>query len=149
MPKLVLFAACEKALIDQQTNVVSLMSLLENINVQIPVGADVASNATIPMSWAAATILQPLPEDVGKTFEQRTVFVNNIGVTRLESPIAPFTFKSDLHRIVSNIMGMPIGSAGSHLVKCLLREKGANDWTEMGTYPIQVKWVSVVPPTIH
>lgn len=150
MPRLVLFAVCEKAVIDQQTNVVSLLSLLENINVQIPAGSIVPANAAIPITWATATILQLLPEDTGKTFEQRTAFVNNVGMTQIETPIAPFQFKpaAIFHRIVSTIVGMPIGSAGLQSVKCLLREKGTTNWTEIGSYPIQINWTSVVPPTI-
>ena len=45
MPKLLLFAACEKTIIDQQTGVVSLLSLLQNINVPMIPGAPVPANA--------------------------------------------------------------------------------------------------------
>ncbi len=149
MPRLVLFAACEKALIDQQTNVISLMSLLQVINVQIPPGTVVPSNAAIPMQWATVSIFQPTPDDKDKTYEHRTTLVNNTGVTQLESPISPFELKSEFHRVIGQINGMPIGSAGPHQLKCLIREKGAADWTEVGNYPIAMKWVSVVSPTIH
>ena len=149
MPRLVLFAACEKAFVDQQTNVLSLMSLLQDINVQIPPGTIVASNAAIPMHWAVVSMFQPTPEDKGKTYEHRTTLIDNAGAMKLETPISPFELKTDPHRIIGQINGMPIGSEGAHEVNCLIREKGASDWKEIASYPIAVKWVAVVNPTIH
>jgi hypothetical protein len=148
MPRLVLFAACEKAIVDQTTNVISLMSLLQDINVQLPPGVVPPSNAAIPMNWMIVSVWQQLPEDKGKLFEQRSTLVNHSGVTQMETPVAAFEIKTEFHRVFNQVMGLQIGEAGSRLVKCFLREKG-KDWTEMGTYPISVKWVSTAPRIIQ
>ncbi len=149
MPRLVLFAACEEAFVDQQTNVLSLMSCLQDINVQIPPGTVVASNAAVPMQWAIVSLFHPTPEDKGKVYEQRSALIDNLGATKLETPVLPFELKAAPHRIIGQINGMPIGSAGPHEIKCLIREKGTTEWNEVGSYPIAVKWVAVVNPTVH
>jgi hypothetical protein len=145
MPKLVLFAACEKAIVDQQTNVFSLLSLLENVNVQLIPGAVLPPNAIVPMSWAAVSIFERTPNDDGKTFEQRTAVFDSAGALVIQTPISPFEFKrdSDFHRIINNINGMPVGNAGRVSVKCYLRAKGG-EWEEIATYPIYIKWQSTV-----
>jgi hypothetical protein len=149
MPRLVLFAACEKAIVDQTTNVISLMSLLQDINVQIPPGVTPPSNAAIPMPWTIVSVWHQTPDDQNKTFEQRSTLVTHSGVTQMETPIAVFEMKTDSHRIFNQVLGLQIGLAGSRLVKCFLREKGAPNWTEVGTYPFSVKWVSTVRPVVQ
>jgi hypothetical protein len=150
MPRLLLFAACEKVIIDQQTNVLSLMSLLQDINVQIPPGAPLPpSNAIIPMQWTTVSIFLPESEDSGKQFEQRVTLVSSSNVQLLQSPAAPFALTGP-HRIISQVNGMPIGNAGLLTLKCHLREQGANVWQEIGDgYPINVKWLSSPSTIVH
>jgi hypothetical protein len=148
MPKLVLYAACEKIIIDQN-NLISLMSLLQDINVQVRPGIIVPVAASAPMQWTIVSIWQQQTEDQGKTFEQRSGFVSNSGQTLLETPIAVFELKTPIHRIVSQIVGMPVGIEGKHSIMGWLREKGATEWTEVGSYPIEIKWVSSLTPPIH
>jgi hypothetical protein len=143
MPKLLIFAACEKAIIDQQTKVVSLLSLLENVNVQFKPGAPPPpSNAAIPMMWAVVSIFKALPGDVGKTFEQRTTMEDGSATVLFQGPVAEFRLNQEgaSHRIISQVNGMHIGTAGARLLKCYLREKGAADWCEVANYPMSVVW---------
>jgi hypothetical protein len=149
MPKLVLFAACEKAIVDQTTNVVSLMGLLQDVNLQLPPETVVPSNLMIPMQWTVVSIWQRVLEDKGKTFEQRSQFIDNSGQLKLETPIAAFELKEEFHRVFSQVGAMSVGTAGAHQVKCMLRERGAPDWKETAAYPINIKWLSTPSPTVH
>ena len=144
MPRLLLFAACEKVIVDQQTNVISLMSLLQDVNVQIPPGAPPPPlNAIIPINWTIVSIFLPESTDGGKQFEQRAALVNAANVPLLQTPVAPFTFAGGPHRVLNQVNGMPIGYAGSLKVVCYLREKGNNVWQQIGEgYPIDIKWLS-------
>jgi len=151
MPKLLIFAACEKAIVDEQSKVVSLLSLIENINVQFKPGAPPPpSNAAIPMPWAVVSIFKATPGDVGKTFEQRMIMEDGSATVLLQSPVAEFSLKQEgaTHRIINQLNGMHIGTAGSRLLKCYLREKGAPDWREVASYPISVLW-QMTPATLQ
>jgi hypothetical protein len=149
MPRLVLFAACEKAIIDQNTNVLSLMSLLQDINVQLPPGITPPPNTAIPMSWTIVSVWQQAPADQGKTFEQRCTLVTQSGATLMETPVAGFETKTEFHRVINQVMGLHINPVGSRLVKCFMREKSSAHWAETGTYPISIKWVTTGQPVIH
>lgn len=148
MPTLALFAACEKVIIDQSTNVVSLIALLQNVNVQTPPGTVVPANLMLPMQWAALSIWQRLPEDQDKVFEQRSQLVDASGEVKLETPIAVFELKADFHRLVNQIAGMPVGTSGPHRVRCMLREQ-RSEWKEAAAYPIHIVWATVNAPTFH
>lgn len=149
--RLLLFAACEKVIVDQQSNVISLMSILQNINVQIPPSAPLPPlNAVIPMQWTAVSVFLPDPNDVGKQFEQRCILFNSQNAVLVQTPAAPFTMTNEQHRILNQVNGIPIGNAGRLTLKCFLREKGTNAWQEMGDgFPIGVKWISSGSPIIH
>ena len=150
MPRLLLFVACEKVIVDQRTNMISLMSLLQDVNVQIPPGTPFPpSNAIIPMQWTIVSIFLAEPGDSGKQFEQRSALVNSNNVTLVHTPVAPFAL-TEQYRVTSQINGMPVGNAGRLNVKCYLREKGTNAWQEIGEgYPINIKWQSSPPTIIH
>ena len=151
MPRLLLFAGCEKAIVDQRTNVVSLMSLVHEINVQIPPGAPPPpSSAIIPMQWTIVSIFLAEPGDGGKQFESRATLTKLDGTELFTTPVSLFTIQ-DQHRIFSQVNGMPIGNAGPLLVKCYLRESGVNEWREIAKgYPIVIKWQPPTPaPMVH
>ncbi len=101
------------------------------------------------MMWSAVSIFQAEPTDGGKSFEQRVAVENDKGTVLLGTPISLFNLKVGKHRIVNQVNGMPIGSAGLLLIKCYLREKGAHDWREMGSYSISIKWQTAPVSIIH
>lgn len=141
MPKLLLLAACEQAIIDLN-NTVSLMKLIDEITVQVPAGVALLPNAGIPMQWAIVAIFEQEPGDQDKKFEHYTGFISSSGDTFFQSPISLFELKTDQHRITTQVNGMPVGSVGKHHVKCYIREKGTTHWTECGSYPIKTKWAT-------
>jgi hypothetical protein len=77
-----------------------------------------------------------------KVFEHYTALVPSSNEILWQTPIALFEMKADQQRIASQNNGMPIGSTGTHRVKCYFREKGAAVWQEYGHYPITIKWAS-------
>lgn len=148
MAKLLLLAACEKAIIDLN-NTVCLMNLIEEITVQVPVGVTLPPNAGSPMQWAIVALFEQELGDENKKFEQYSAFVSSSGETFFQSPIASFEVKTEHHRITTQVNGMPVGRVGGHRVKCYIREKGTPHWAECGSYPIRIKWATSLIVTPH
>jgi len=144
MPRLLFFVACEKVIVDQRTNVISLMSLLDDVNVQIPPNAPPPpSGAVIPMQWTIVSTFLAEPGDTGKQFEQRSALVNSNETPLVQTPVALFSMTGAQHRIISQINGMPVGTAARLTLRCYFREKGTNVWQTKGEgYPINIKWQS-------
>lgn len=140
MPRLLIFAACEKAIVDQQTRVLSLISLLQDINVHIPPGTTPPPNSMIPMQWTIVASYVASLGDGDKQFEHRAALVDASGTVLLQTPVQPFNVIRP-HRIISRVNGMPIGNQGQLTVKCFVRDTDTNIWTEMDRgYPINIKW---------
>lgn len=142
MPKVLLFAACEKVIIDQETNVISLLSLVQDINVQTPPGVtSPPPNAIVPMQWSIVTIFLAEATDGGKKFEQRAVLFSPADAPVMQSAVALFEMTKQQHRIVSQVVGMPVGSSGTLFLRCFLREQGTNNWDHVGVdYPINIMY---------
>jgi len=151
MPRLLVFVACEKAIVDH-SNLLSLISLMQEVNIQIPPDATVPAEAQIaaPMPWAIVSVWGRLLSDQGKTFEQRIAMFHSDGTLVFEvpfstvdfQPTAPATALTDQHRTIGNSTVIPI-QAGTYSIKTWLREKGQSDWgDELSSYPLKVNRIN-------
>jgi len=138
MPKLQLFAPCEKVLIDQQ-NTVSLISVLQELKVQVPeTGPMPPANAKAAYKWDVLTEWARTDDDFGKRFEQRIALFDPAGKpTELSTTTAINTEKAT-NRIVATILGFPIGSLGRYTLKLWLSENGQETPQPIAEYAITV-----------
>lgn len=136
MPKLLLFAPCEKILIDQATNGVSLISVLQELHFKVPPGTQLQPNVSLPIGWTAVSLWQEEPADTGVEFEQKLV-LHDAASRQLLEQVTKFQFQRPNHRIVANIMGMPTQSRQLTLV-LYYRLAGTREWNEVASFPIEV-----------
>src|SRR5215469_13060079 len=110
MPKLLIFAPCEKVLVDEKSKTVSLIVVLQEIHYKLPPGATPQPSAAIPMNWSVISLWQQEePNDYGVEFEQRIVVENASGETVMASE-AKWKFAGRNHRIIGNVPIIPLGS---------------------------------------
>ncbi len=144
MPKLLLFAACEKVLIDKD-NIISLISLLQDLQVQVPkTESKPESDSVIPMKWDVLSIWRRTDDDEGKTYEQRIELVGPTGDVKVQVSVASFEVSSSsgFHRVIASIIGFPIGATGLYTVRLWLTEKGQQEGQPLAEYPITVVYDS-------
>lgn len=138
MPRLVFFLPCEKAIIDKETNGVSLIHIIQAINVPKPPGED----AGAAVNWAAVALWQKTPEDTDKVYEQRTNLLLPNRKETAES-IVRFDFSTfQSHRNIVRINGFPVGLPGIYTLNLFLRESGSESWTLVADYKIPVEHIS-------
>jgi hypothetical protein len=137
MPKLILFAACERVLIDQRTNSATLIGALEEMHFKLPPGSLVLpANTALPTQWAIFALWQEEPEDVGLEFEQRVTVENATGQIVIYN-IAKFNFQQKRQRVVSNVVGLPYSR--QLLLNLFCHVAGIPDWGRpLASYPIEV-----------
>jgi len=137
MPKLIFFLPCEKAIISQEDNTISLINVMQGINVPKPPIED----AGVAVSWFAVSAWQKILGDADKTYEQRTNLRLPNGKETAES-ITRFDFsKVPSHRNIVRINGFPVGQTGVYTLNLFLRELGAEQWTQVADYQITVKHI--------
>lgn len=135
MPKLLLFAPCDRIIVDEATKTLSLISILEQVEAPPIPGAE---NVAAALTWYAVAVWQKVPEDGGKTFEQRTYLVQPDGKRILEG-LSPFRMTERTHRVFARTHGFPISQTGDYLLTLTVREKDSGEeWITVAEYPIKV-----------
>ena len=137
MPKLLLFLPSQKTVLDQRDNSFTLISTIETITAQITEG-DMPANAALPLSWEISTVWYQIPEDQGKTFEQRVQLIGPDGAALLEVQ-AVFQMGFRTQRNLGVVPGFPVGQSGEHQLRLSLREANSlENWTTVAEYPILI-----------
>src|SRR5437016_2482189 len=130
MPKLLLFVPCEKVIIAND-NSVSLITLFEQLQINLPVSAKVEAGAGMPLLWSVFTFWHSEPSDEGKKFEQR-VEVSLPGNVVIKTNPSQLEFvNTNRHRVIDRIVGLPIVPAGMAYITLFLREVTEPIWQEI------------------
>jgi len=126
MPKLYVFAACEKVILDQ-AGVPSLISLFTKLKMLLPGQlADVPGNAVAPKEWAVFTSWDRLPTDEGKIFNQCLQVLYPDGKVFFENRDLKFAVKpGERQHNAVGIYGFPIGQKGDYMIRMWLEENGS------------------------
>jgi hypothetical protein len=131
-------AACERVLEDKSTNGLSIISIIEGLNFDVPPDVEIPREAAVPYAWQFVTLWQRQPEDEGREFEQRVVFIAPDGVEVGGGLAPPFTMSKSLHRTIGKHDLLPVGQSGEYLIRVQVREVGTEDWHEAGDYPLYI-----------
>jgi hypothetical protein len=112
MPRLQVFTACEKVIVDAK-GIPSLINLFQRMDVQLQ-DVPLPKDTIVPGRWAIFCSWQLSPEELGKDFIQHTR-VNKPDGTVFSEFNQPFKLESELDlqcRTYVDIHGMPIGQHG-------------------------------------
>src|SRR3989442_8764588 len=104
MPRLILFAPCEKVLMEQTLNRVCLVTILDDL--QLTLGtSEIPENAVLPLPWAIFALWKREESDAGKEFEQQCELVGPDGKRLLRGAIR-FQLERPVHRTTINFPGL-------------------------------------------
>lgn len=146
MPRLLLFAPCERVIFGQGDNSASLIVIVQQMQFQVPAGQPIPPGAGAFAHFAIFSQWQRLPADANKIFEQRlSLSIGN------ENPvfdaIAEFQMTERLHRLVANVPVMPVLHPGEYSLKLFIREKGQQNWgNPVADYPLEI--IHVAQPVV-
>jgi hypothetical protein len=139
MPRILVFAPCEKVIVSEHDNTTSIMSIIEGFTIAVPEGVEVPPDSSIPITWHVLSLWERADDDKGRNFEQHVGLELPDGRQTLDAP-STLDFQSGKlrFRAVSIVNGFPVSPAGACLLKLSLREVGQGEWQEVATYPIYI-----------
>jgi hypothetical protein len=113
MPKLLMFTACEKALIDVR-QLPSLISIFQRMQLPTP-DATLPENAISPIRWDVFALWQHTVEEVGLEYVQRVVAYKPNGDPFVESSVRfKVSHSDDLQaKNIFELFGIPINEEGT------------------------------------
>jgi hypothetical protein len=142
MLRLLFFVPCERVILEQGTNALSLISLLQRMQV---FSQTVAADAKASQIWYAVAQWQLNDvADLNAHFQQRVTLITPSGAQAIEV-FTDFEMTKDLHRTLIRFPAFPIGEAGPHDLRLELRKKGDEAWTEVASYPLAVEHGQPIP----
>ncbi|BDI33389.1 hypothetical protein CCAX7_54400 [Capsulimonas corticalis] len=144
MPRLLLFAACRKAIRDGDDNTLTAVALWSYIDVGIFEGTEILDTDVVPQEWAIISAWRTIPEDEGKDYEQKIELVGPKGDVLLEfvSPLV-LTLRSANTILRSTNFPTPQGNYELKLYLRTYSSESPGEWQIKADYPIEVTHVSV------
>jgi hypothetical protein len=152
MPKLLVFAPCEKVIISQDENNPTLIAILSSLTLE---GEEAAITealkatesdkpALVPIRWSVFALWAKEPADGTREFTQtidlespaRNIILTNRGTFAFAEGI-------DTHRLLLNLPGFPIRERGVYILRLSL------DGAAIAEYPIELKLTKPEPTTAH
>ena len=140
MPKLLAYLPCEKVVIEEESKNISVLSILETVNVTLARGAPApAQNASIGMAWAIFTLWQKEKGESGE-FESKSMFVSPAGELLAETPAAKLGFGTNTRQqVVNRMASFPVGSPGACLLKLMVKTARESDYRELASVVVTVR----------
>lgn len=131
------FAPCEKVIVDRSHGVVSLIALLDSLTPAAD-GGPLVENSVAPQVWYVLTLWRCEQAEVGNKYQQKLAMENPSGKVVFEAESEVFEMKKVQHRSINTIRGFPVGVAGLYSLRLSLRAEGTGAFEEIATYPLVV-----------
>jgi hypothetical protein len=138
MPKLLIFAPCERVILGQGDNSASLIVIVQKLQLNQLPGQKIDENAAMYARISLFTEWLKLNDDLGKDFEQRFTF-GPVGEKPPVETVAEFKMSERTNRIIGVIEALPVVAPGEYEFSVWLRQKGTN-WPDAPTasYPVEI-----------
>jgi hypothetical protein len=141
MPRLLLFGACQKVIVDRDESLISMIAILSGFKVQVPKDEEIPPDALIAVPWGIVTIWLRKPEDEGKNYEQRIEVILPSGQVH-GGIVQSFSMTLRTHQVTTKGESFPMGSPGEYLFRLSLRDVGEeNEWQIVSDYPVEIQHV--------
>jgi hypothetical protein len=135
MPKLLIFAPCEKVIIDQSNNP-SLIGVIQGLMSPLPAQTIVPKKSMGLMRWDIFTLWQREEGDGEREYVQECQLIDPDGSTTIQASIR-FKFIASTHRNIMSMYGFPLGDVGDHLLKLWLRDPSGTI-REIASFPLTI-----------
>jgi len=140
MPKLLAYLPCEKVVIEEESKNISVLSILETVNVTLARGAPIpAQNASIGMAWAIFTLWQKEKGESGE-FESKSVLVSPTGEVLAETPAAKLGFGTNTRQqVVNRMASFPVWTPGPCQLKLMVKTARDGDLRELANVVVTLR----------
>lgn len=144
MPKLLVFVPCERVILGQGDNSVSLIILIQKLQLNQTQTPPLEENGTVFARISLFAEWLKSLDDSDKTFEQKFTF-GSAGTKPIVETAMEFKMSQRTLRTIGLFEGFPVVPAGEYEFSLWLREKGA-DWPDVpvARYPVEIAHASGV-----
>ncbi len=142
MPDLLLFAPCERILIEEGSHVVSLIAVIQELRAT-DVPQPLAADALAAQRWFVLANWKRRDDDADQKFEQRVTLEGPDGKVFFDVR-TEFEMSQQFHRNVGEIGVFPIAASGDYMLRLSLGRAGQVEVKEVARYPIVLTHISTI-----
>jgi hypothetical protein len=141
MPKLLTFVPCERVILSQEDNSVSLISILTEVQASLPFPdpTTIPENASVPLRWYFFSMWWFEPGDEGRKFTQRTTLESENGKILVSGEVAVEMLpEKKSMRCVVSMPAFPVSRPGTCVARLSIRptDRTTEQWVEMAWFPV-------------
>ncbi len=149
MPEIIAFLAGRSVLVDEASKNVSVIGLLDVVNIPVSSSEEIPPDFATPFDWQILCWWLSKPDEHGKVFRQR-VILHAPDSKEMFSSIGEFTLSQSKHRVVLRVPFFPIYIEGSYALALSVQseDEDANGdaWQQVAAYTIIAKFTGDVLP---
>lgn len=134
---------CSKSVIDQDTNSISLLEVLEQLNIsgpKLPKKKDKV--VTIPLNFEVVTLWSRVSDDQPCRGNARIILFAPSGkkIKEFKHNVDLTTYKRFRNRV--KIIGFPFPESGIYNFQIQIKEEKDSNWKEVANIPLQLELIS-------
>ncbi|HEY0602529.1 MAG TPA: hypothetical protein VGD58_06445 [Herpetosiphonaceae bacterium] len=143
MPRLLVFVACERLLINELDQSTSLIGIIDTVTIEVPASVEISPDTFAPQRWYIFTRwLEDILDAEGPAAYEQEVVIRSPQGDVSNTSVIQFVMKDKLHQVYVAVNGLPIGQEGEHVIELSLRKADQDrEWEKVATYPVIVKHV--------
>jgi len=135
MPRLLIFAPCDRVIFGTGDLSASLIMILHTLQIH---SEATPSTASLLYRFSVFSQWYKSPDDEGKTFEQKVSLARGNENPILEN-ITAFQMTAHVHRIAANFQKLPPLTAGEYNLVLTVRVQGESQWSQpIASYPLNI-----------
>jgi hypothetical protein len=142
MPSLLAFFPCERVIIEQETQNVSISTIIQEL--QLVVAAELLpppKGTVVPMQWAVFSMWERRDDEPREAFESKLKIVTPSGEDVEIAPASKFDFENFTkrsQRVHAVVKGFPVWEAGTWELVLSTRTFGRGEFIEAARFPIVI-----------
>lgn len=137
MPSFLIFAPCEKVILAQNSNAISLISILQDLTIGLPADTQVPEEIAAPFRWYGFVMWKKEAEDEGKSYVQELELCRPDGAT-IATGESLFRITGSFHRATTEFLFFPVHQSGSYSLNLYLREDKEEKRKFIASFPLTI-----------
>ena len=133
---------CKKSIVDSQTNIISLLEIIEvlDVNVVLPPNLDPKSNINIPIEFEFVTMWQRDFVNKEENFDTQIVVTDPKG-TQLNAINGKMNMPINMMRLrsITRISGLGLTDSGNYTLFLKMKQQNDKNYKAVTAIPLEVK----------
>jgi hypothetical protein len=125
---------CSRAVVDRESNIISLHDIIEQLNIE----GEPVPDGMIPLRLEVATLWTRSNFDVPERGRARLVFLSPTRMIGNPPEVEVDLSNVKRHRTMWRFQGLPASESGRHIFRVEFQDEGETEWRQVAAVPLEI-----------